>query len=68
MANQNLATAGSGDVLCGIIAGLLAQKMTIEDAFPTSLFIQSKISKSKKNVVEEDFISEIPIAINSLKK
>ena len=68
MANQNLATAGSGDVLCGIIAGLLAQKMTIEDALPASLFIQSKISKSKKNVVVEDFIGEIPIVINSLKK
>ena len=68
LANQNLATAGSGDVLCGIIAGLLAQKMTIEDAMPTSLFIQSNISKNKKHVVVEDFISEIPIAINSLKK
>ncbi len=68
LANQNLATAGSGDVLCGIIAGLLAQKMTIEDAMPASLFIQSKISKSMKNVVVEDFIDEIPIAINSLKK
>ena len=68
LANQNLATAGSGDVLCGIIAGLLAQKMTIEEAMPASLFIQSKISKSKKNVVVEDFIGEIPIAINSLKK
>ena len=68
MANQNLATAGSGDVLCGIIAGLLAQKMKLKDAMPASLLIQSKISKSKKNVVVEDFISEIPIAINSLKK
>ena len=68
LANQNLATAGSGDVLRGIIAGLLAQKMTIEDAMPTSLLIQSKISKGKKNVVVEDFISEIPIVINSLKK
>ena len=67
LANQNLATAGSGDILCGIIAGLLAQKMTIEDAVPASLYIQSIISKSKKNVVVEDFISEIPIAINSLK-
>jgi len=35
---------------------------------PASLYIQSKISKSKKNVVVEDFIGEIPIAINSLKK
>ena len=68
LANKNLATAGSGDVLCGIIAGLLAQKMTIEEAMPASLFIQSKISKSNKNVVVEDFIGEIPIAINSLKK
>ena len=46
----------------------LAQKMTIEDAMPTSLFIQSKISKSKKNVVVEDFISEIPIAHKFFKK
>ena len=67
LANQRLATAGSGDVLCGIIAGLLAQKMKIQDALPASLLIQSKISESKKNVVVEDFISEIPIAINSLK-
>ena len=44
------------------------KKMTIEDAMPISLLIQSKISKSKKNVVVEDFISEIPIVINSLKK
>ena len=68
LANKNLATAGSGDVLCGIIAGLLAQKMTIEEAMPASLFIQSKISMSKKNVVVEDFVGEIPIVINSLKK
>ena len=31
-----------------LLLDYLAQKMTIEDAMPTSLFIQSKISKARK--------------------
>ncbi|MFH1311839.1 MAG: NAD(P)H-hydrate dehydratase [Candidatus Eisenbacteria bacterium] len=39
MGNQGLATAGSGDVLTGIIAGLLAQKVSPVEAACSGVFI-----------------------------
>ncbi len=68
ISNNNLATAGSGDVLCGIIAGLIAQKVKFEKAILASVWIQNEISRSNENIVVEDFIRKIPKAINSLKK
>ncbi len=64
---NNLATAGSGDLLCGIIAGLIAQKMDFSSAILASMWIQSRISISKNHVTVEDFLDQIPIVINSLK-
>ena len=64
---NNLATAGSGDLLCGIIAGLIAQKMEFSEAIMASIWIQSKISESKNHVTVEDFLTQIPVVINSLK-
>jgi NAD(P)H-hydrate epimerase len=64
---NRLATAGTGDVLCGIIAGLVAQKVDFEKAILISLWIQNEISKKKEHVVVEDFISQIPLVMNSLK-
>ena len=66
-AKNNLATAGSGDLLCGIIAGLLSQKMPTNLAVPCSILIQNKISSSQNDVVVEDFLNNIPAAIKSLK-
>ena len=64
---NNLATAGSGDLLCGIIAGLIAQKMDFSNAILASVWIQNKISASKNHVTVEDFLDQIPLVINSLK-
>ena len=37
--NAGMATAGSGDVLSGVIGGLLAQGMGAEDAAPLGVFL-----------------------------
>lgn len=37
--NHGMATAGSGDVLCGLIAGLVAQGMQPEQAAPLGVYI-----------------------------
>ncbi len=66
--DNNLATAGTGDLLCGIIAGLLAQKMSFKHAIIASIWIHSKISESKNDSVVEDFLKKIPYTISSLKK
>ncbi len=66
--NNNLATAGSGDILCGLVAGLIAQKMNLKSAVIAGVWIQSEISKLRNDVVVEDFLKKIPTVINSLKK
>jgi hydroxyethylthiazole kinase-like uncharacterized protein yjeF len=66
--NNSLATAGSGDVLCGIISGFLSQKMNYEHAIVAAVWVQSQVAKPKKNVVVEDFLKDIPLVIDSLKK
>ena len=65
--NNNLATAGSGDILCGLVAGLIAQKMNFKSAVIAGVWVQNEISKSRNNVVVEDFLKKIPYIINSLK-
>ena len=52
--DNSLATAGSGDVLCGIISGFLSQKMNIEHAVLAAVWVHSEVSKPKKNVVVEE--------------
>ena len=43
-------------MLCGLIAGLLAQKMEFRRAIKLALWIHGKLSTLKKNVIVEDFI------------
>ena len=66
-AKNSLATAGSGDILTGIIAGLISQGLDIEKASILAVWIHGKLSHNKNNVIAEDFINEIPNVYNSLK-
>ena len=67
--NSALAKAGSGDVLTGIIAGLLAQKMTPFDAAKLGVYIHGlcgEIASEKKteySVMAADLIDAIPEVI-----
>lgn len=40
--NSGMATAGSGDVLSGVIGGLIAQGMSAEDAAPMGVYLHGK--------------------------
>ena len=65
---NSLATAGSGDMLCGMIAGLISQGIKIEDSILVSIFLQSRISQEKNKTIVEDFIELIPKTLNLIKK
>ena len=66
-ASNSLATAGSGDLLCGIISGLVAQKMKIDKSVLAAVCIQNDLSNRKKNVVVEDFLTDIQLVMNTIK-
>ena len=59
-AEPSLATAGTGDMLCGMIGGLVCQGMDIKNSILCSTFIQNKLSQNKNNTIVEDFIHNIP--------
>ncbi len=54
-----LATAGTGDMLCGMISGLLAQGISMKESIIASIYFQSKISNIKNKNTVEDFIELI---------
>ena len=72
--NSALAKAGSGDVLAGIIAGLLAQKMTPFDASCLGVYIHGLAGDLAKNdltaygVLASDTVRYIPNALKILTK
>ncbi|MAI29618.1 MAG: hypothetical protein CMP38_05370 [Rickettsiales bacterium] len=66
-ASNSLATAGSGDLLCGIISGLIAQKMKIDLSVLAAVSIQNDLSNRKNNVVVEDFLTDIQLVMNTIK-
>lgn len=71
-ANPALATAGTGDVLAGIIAGLLAQGLNLFDASCVGVYLHGLTGESAKKemgdagVVASDLLSFLPKAIKSL--
>ena len=65
-AKNSLATAGSGDILSGLISGLLAQKLSMEKASLASVWFHGKLSHNKNNVIVEDFLKSIPKVLNTL--
>ena len=64
---NSLATAGTGDMLCGMIAGMISQGVGIEDSVIVSIFLQSQISRKKNKTIVEDFIELIPKTLNLIK-
>ena len=67
--NSGMATAGSGDVLAGIIAGLTAQGLTPENAAVCGVYLHlasGKIAKDEKGeygMTSEDILNSVPRAI-----
>ena len=72
--NPGLAKFGSGDVLTGMIAGLLAQTEEIEEALISAVYIHSLAAdllleeKTEYGYTAEDLIQEIPNAIKFILK
>ena len=66
-ASNSLATAGSGDLLCGLISGLVAQKMKLDLSVLAAVCIQNDLSNKKNNVVVEDFLADIPSVMSTIK-
>ena len=65
-AQKSLATAGSGDILSGLIAGISSQKVGLEIATVLAVWIHGKLSHNSDNVIVEDFIKEIPKVIQTI--
>lgn len=70
--NSALAKAGSGDVLAGMIAGLLAQKMEAIDAARLGVYLHSRAGElaskdlTEYSVLASDLLKYIPIAIKEI--
>ena len=58
-AQISLATAGTGDILAGIIGGLLSQNYSLMDASILGVWVHGKLSCKKKNIIAEDFVNSI---------
>lgn len=71
--NPGMATAGSGDVLTGIIAGLMAQGLDSEKAGYAGAFLHglagdlAKIDKTEEGVIAGDLIDYLPAALKLTK-
>lgn len=70
--NSGMATAGSGDVLAGMIGGLLAQGMLGFDAAQTGVYLHSLAGSkaasklSPRGMIATDIIRNIPLAYREL--
>lgn len=67
--NSALAKAGSGDVLTGIISGLLAQKMSLFEAAKLGVYLHGRTGEiassmlTEYSVLASDLLKYIPLAI-----
>ncbi len=72
--NSGLATGGSGDVLTGIIVGLIAQGMSAEDAAPGGVYLHALLADTLKPTMGEramlprDLLDEMPNALRSFEQ
>lgn len=72
--NSGMATGGSGDVLTGIVAGLIAQHLSIETAAPVSAYLHGLAGdfaadeKSEFSLIAEDIINNIGKVIHTISR
>jgi NAD(P)H-hydrate epimerase len=72
--NPGMATAGSGDVLTGIITGLSAQGYYQEEAAALGVYLHGKAGdlaareKGQYGLIARDIVEYLPYAIKSLEK
>lgn len=70
--NPGMATGGSGDVLAGIIGGLLAQGITPFDAACSGVFLHGRAGdsamwkKSQAGLIASDILEEIPTVLREV--
>ncbi len=68
--NPLLSTAGTGDVLAGMIAGFVSQGLSLEKSSELGVFIHSEIAKNEKHIkgtsglLASDLVNKIPEVIN----
>ena len=68
-ASPFLATSGSGDVLAGVIGGLLAQNYSILDSTKLACYIHSECgNRLGDGLIASDLIDEIPKILKELKR
>ena len=72
--NPGLATAGTGDVLAGSIAGLLSQGVSPEDAAALGVYLHGMAGESVRGrlgdtgMVASDLLPELPLTIRALRE
>ena len=72
-ANPGLASAGTGDVLAGTIAGLLSQGMTLENAASLGVYIHGAAGERVREdfgdtgMIASDLLPQLPRVIKALR-
>jgi hydroxyethylthiazole kinase-like uncharacterized protein yjeF len=72
-ANPGLASAGTGDVLAGVIAGLVAQGLTPFDAASLGVYLHGRAGETVREkigdagMIASDLLPALPLAIKRLK-
>ena len=73
-ANPGLATAGTGDVLAGVISGLLAQGLSLAHAASLGVYLHGAAGESVRRglgdsgIVASDLLPEVPRAAQALRQ
>lgn len=72
--NPGMATAGSGDVLCGIITGLIAQGLKASEAAIAGVYLHARCGdrvaeqKGQRGLIAGDMIAALPEILGSFEK